>query len=43
MTENGKFSILDQNNMFINQERWIDAFSPLFESVKQIQNDYFSI
>jgi hypothetical protein len=38
MTENGKFSIVDQNSMFINQERWADAFSPLFESVKQIKN-----
>jgi hypothetical protein len=37
MTEKGKFRIVDQNSMFINQERWIDAFSPLFESVKQIQ------
>ena len=37
MTENGNFRIVDQNSMFVNQERWIDAFSPLFESVKQIQ------
>jgi hypothetical protein len=47
MTDNVKFSMVDQNSMFINQERWIDAFSPLFESVKQIQthgeHDYFSI
>jgi hypothetical protein len=33
LTENGKFCVADQNSMFISQERWIDAFSPLFERV----------
>jgi hypothetical protein len=38
LTENGKFCVVDQNSMFISQERWIEAFSPLFARV--VENIY---
>jgi hypothetical protein len=38
MTEKvDKLQIVKQNSMFINEERWIDAFSPLFEGIKQLK------
>jgi hypothetical protein len=38
MTEKvDKLQIVNQNSMFINEERWIDAFSPLFEGIKQLK------
>jgi hypothetical protein len=38
MTEKvDKLQIVNQNSMFINEERWIDAFSPLFEVIKQLK------
>jgi hypothetical protein len=36
MVENEKEQIVDEMSMFINKERWTEAFSPIFEFLKDL-------
>jgi hypothetical protein len=36
MDETDKENVVDVCSMFINKERWIDAFSPIFEFLKDL-------
>ena len=36
MDETNKENIVNKNSMFINKERWVDAFSSIFEFLKDL-------
>ena len=36
MVEDRKEEIVEETSMFINKERWTEAFSPIFEFLKDL-------